>query len=92
MQEFKGVVEHFETDPINFTYITAADPGFGLRGSHFQNYTAVLLKPKKQKWLAIGAANQATMREALEDALSGNGKWQKYEPLFAPKLLTIDEL
>ena len=92
MQEFKGVVEHFETDPIHFTYITAADQGFGVRGSHFQNYAAVLLKPKKQKWLPIGAANQATMREALEAALNGNGKWLAYEPLFSRKVLSIDEL
>lgn len=63
-----------------------------MRSSHFQNYSAVLIKPKRQKWMPISSATKAEMKESLESALNGSGQWNKYSSLDFKTVMTIDDL
>jgi hypothetical protein len=61
IDEFKSLVPFFDTDPVNFTYIKEGEAGSRMQRAIFENYQAVLIKPKKQKWLPIVASSAAEM-------------------------------
>lgn len=77
---------------MNFTYIAKQDNGFRMHQSHFQGSQAVLLKPKRQKWLAVNAESLETLRESIVNALNGSGQWKPYQALDFKTLMTIDDL
>ena len=73
----QSLTELYENDPIHFAYIPSGEPGRQMQQTLFEGNTAVLYKPKRQKYLPIAVSSVEQMSMALSDALGGGGSWQQ---------------
>lgn len=80
LASLQPAILNFLQDPVSFTYIRRTDEPY-IFSSVFEGNSAVLYKPKRNKFMSLPASSAEELKSTISDALGGGGSWSKSKEL-----------